>query len=155
MQPINEPITGKEAQGNLATPKQALVQFYYAFNHRDLDVMSRNWDQSDDIAMDNPLGGIKRGWIEIKGVYASIFDGPAEVYVEYYDYTIHETAELFYAVGREQGFLKLKEDKIVLAIRTSRIFKRAGECWKQVHHHGSIEDPLLLERYQSAVLGKR
>jgi hypothetical protein len=27
--------------------------------------------------------------------------------------------------------------------------------WKQVHHHGSIEAPELLARYQSAVLGMR
>ena len=68
-------ITGKEDQGDLSTPYQALVQFYYAL--------------------------------------------------------------------------------IKLAIRTSRIFKRMDNGWKQVHHHGSIEDPQLLEQYQSAVLGKR
>ena len=56
MQPIQEAITGREEQGNLSTPYQALVQFYCAFN-------------SDDIAMDNPLGGIKRGWEEIQPIY--------------------------------------------------------------------------------------
>jgi hypothetical protein len=45
--------------------------------------------------------------------------------------------------------------EIKLAIRTSRIYKRVEDGWKQVHHHGSIEDPQLLEQYQSAVLGKR
>ena len=155
MELIREPITGKETQRDLAGPREALVQFYRAFNHSDLVLMSRNWDQSDDIAMDNPLGGIKRGWKEIKGVYSSIFNGQAEVYVEYYDYTIHETADMFYAVGRERGYFKLKEDKIDLAIRTSRIFRRVNLNWKQVHHHGSIEDPRLLERYQSAVFGNK
>ena len=47
------------------------------------------------------------------------------------------------------------EVEIKLAIRTSRIYKRVDNGWKQVHHHGSIEDPQLLEQYQSAVLGKR
>lgn len=59
MQPVQLPITGKEAQGDLSLPYHALVQFYYAFNNRDVDILSRNWDQSDEIAMDNPLGGIK------------------------------------------------------------------------------------------------
>jgi hypothetical protein len=104
--------------------------------------------------MDNPLGGIKRGWNEISEVYSKIFSGPAEVYVEYYDYTIHESAEMFYAVGRERGYFKLNAEKINLAIRTSRIFKLIGSNWKQVHHHGSIEDPKLLERYQNAVIAK-
>ncbi|MDA8106572.1 MAG: hypothetical protein M0Z71_14495 [Nitrospiraceae bacterium] len=59
-----------------------------AFNSRNMKMMAENWAQSDEIAMDNPLGSIKRGWSEIKAVYESIFNGPAEVHVEYYDYTI-------------------------------------------------------------------
>ena len=152
MHPVNEPITGNEEQGNLSTPFQALAQFYYAFNQRDMDTMSRNWHQSEEIAMDNPLGSIKRGWNEIKEVYDRLFNGPAKVYVEYYDYTIHHSTDVFYAVGRERGYFKLAELKLDLAIRTSRIFKWVGGSWKQVHHHGSIEDPQLLKRYQTAVM---
>jgi len=155
MKLIQEPITGKEEQGQLTTPYQALVQFYCAFNSGNLEMMSENWAQSDQIAMDNPLGGIKRGWNEIKSVYESIFKGPADVYVEYYDYTLHETKEMFYAVGRERGYFRIGEQEIKLAIRTSRIFQKFGSSWKQVHHHGSIEDPKLLERYQSAVIGNK
>lgn len=154
MQPVQEPITGQEKQDDFSKPYQALVQFYYAFNNGDLETMSHNWHQSNEIAMDNPLGGIKRGWEEIGEVYKKIFNGPAEVYVEYYDYTIHQSAEMFYAVGRERGYFKLNSEKIDLAIRTSRIFKLIGGIWKQVHHHGSIEDPELLERYQKIVLIK-
>lgn len=154
MQPEQEPITGNESQGDLTKPYQALVQFYEAFNNGNMETMSQNWHLSNDIAMDNPLGGIKRGWNEISEVYNKIFSGPAEVYVEYYDYTIHESAEMFYAVGRERGYFKLKEEKLDLAIRTSRIFKNIDGTWKQVHHHGSIENPKLLERYQTAVIGK-
>jgi phage gp16-like protein len=47
------------------------------------------------------------------------------------------------------------DQKIKLAIRTSRIFQKIGRSWKQVHHHGSIEDPKLLKQYQSAVMGKK
>ncbi len=46
------------------------------------------------------------------------------------------------------------ETKINLAIRTSRIFKLMNEEWKQVHHHGPIEDPSLLDIYQKAVRGE-
>ena len=155
MKPIQEPITGNEPQGDLSTPQQALVQFYCAFNAGDMNMMSENWLQSDDIAMDNPLGGIKRGWEEIRSVYERIFNGPAKVHVEYFDYTIHETAEMFYAVGRERGYFRLGGEGIMLAIRTSRIFWKVDGRWKQVHHHGSIEDPQMLTRYQSAVLGKK
>jgi hypothetical protein len=155
MQPIQTAITGKEKFEDLSKPYQALAQFYNAFNNRNMTEMSRNWLQSSEIAMDNPLGGIKRGWDEIKLVYEKIFNGPAEVYVEYYDYTIHETSNMFYAVGRERGYFKIGADEITLAIRTSRIFKRVDGIWKQVHHHGSIENPELLLRYQNAVSGKK
>jgi hypothetical protein len=120
-----------------------------------MDMMSNNWAQSEDIALDNPLGGIKRGWTEIQPIYERIFKGQAKVYVEYFDYTIHETAEIFYAVGRERGYFRLGDIEITLAIRTSRIFRKIDSVWKQVHHHGSIEDPNLLGSYQSAVLGKK
>ena len=87
--------------------------------------------------------------------YESIFSGPAKVHVEYFDYTIHDTAEMFYAVGRERGYFRLGGEEVILAIRTSRIFGKVGNRWKQVHHHGSIEDPQMLAQYQSVVLGKK
>lgn len=155
MEPIQAPITGGEGQGELKSPFEALVQFYHAFNHQDMPEMEDNWLQTDEIAMDNPLGGIKRGWSEIRPVYGRIFDGPASVYVEYYDYTIHETPEMFYAVGRERGYFRLGDNEVKLAIRTSRIFRRVGNRWKQVHHHGSIESPELLAQYRSAVMNSQ
>lgn len=155
MHPIQEVITGKESLGDLSSPSQALIQFYCAFNSGNMQMMSENWAQSDDIAMDNPLGGIKRGWDEIRPLYERIFNGQAEVYVEYFDYTIHETTEMFYAVGRERGYFRLGDEEITLAIRTSRIFQKVDGRWRQVHHHGSIEDPQLLATYQSAVVGKK
>jgi ketosteroid isomerase-like protein len=152
MQPVQTPITGSENLGDLKSPLQALAQFYAAFNRRDLQAMSRNWLQSAAVAMDNPLGGITRGWEEIQAVYERIFNGSAKVYVEFYDYTIHTMNDIFYAVGRERGTLQVGEEQVVLAIRTSRVFQRVGETWKQVHHHGSIDVPGLLKRYQSAIL---
>ena len=154
MQPVQEAVTGREDLNGAAFPHQALVQFYRAFNTCDLKMMAENWARSEAVSMDNPLGGIKRGWAEIQTVYERIFNGPAKVYVEFYDYTIHETAETFYAVGRERGYLRRNDDEIPLAIRTSRIFQKTDGRWWQVHHHGSIEDPGLLQRYQKAVLGR-
>lgn len=137
----------------LAAPVRALSEFYDAFNNRDLEKMSENWAQTGETAMDNPLGGIKRGWEEIRAVYERIFNGSAQVYVEFYDYTLHETAELFYAAGRERGEFHAGATVIKLAIRTTRIYKKTGGQWRQVHHHGSIDDPELLARYQKAVRG--
>jgi ketosteroid isomerase-like protein len=145
------PISGKEDPEALTPPLRALSQFYAAFNTRDLGKMAQNWAQVDEIAMDNPLGGIKRGWNDIQNAYKLIFSGPAQVSVEFYDYTLHQSQDIFYVVGRERGEFRLGETVVKLIIRTTRIFRRLGGEWKQVHHHGSIEDPDLLGRYQAAV----
>jgi ketosteroid isomerase-like protein len=150
-QVIQTPITGREEPGELDEPIQALAQFYRAFNGRDLALMAENWEDSEGVAMDNPLGGIKRGWAEIRSVYERIFAGAARVQVAFYDYTLHVIGDVFYAVGRERGTFERGGKKLDLAIRTTRIFRRSGGRWRQVHHHGSIDDPSLLGAYQEAV----
>ena len=145
------PITGNETPSGNKTPQDALIQFYDAFNNGKMDLMSQNWANTSDIAMDNPLGGIMRGWENIGSIYQRIFEGKAKVYVEFYDYTIHETDSFFYTVGRERGQFEIEGQTIQLAIRTSRIFQKINGVWRQVHHHGSIEDPKLLDTYQKMV----
>jgi ketosteroid isomerase-like protein len=153
MNPTTVPITGSETMQKDAKPYTALVEFYRAFNGRDLSLMASNWDNTLESSMSNPLGGVRRGWQEIQDVYAKIFQGPAEVYVEFYDYTIHHAGVMFCAVGRERGRLRINGKEVDLAIRTSRCFRLECGKWKQVHHHGSIDEPALLAEYQTAVFG--
>ena len=148
---IRDPITGREKPGELIEPAQALSQFYRAFNTRDLALMEQNWDTSGEAAMANPLGGIKRGWPEIREVYRRIFEARAKVWVEFHDYTLTTAGDVFWAVGRERGALETEQRSLDLAIRTSRVFRRVNGRWRQVHHHGSIEQPALLDAYQKAV----
>lgn len=151
MKTIQTAITGNENFEDLTNPIQVLAQFYNAFNNQDFELMSQNWLQNEEIAMDNPLGGIKRGWNEIKSVYNRIFRGKAKVYVEFYDYTIVGLDGGFCAIGRERGYVEIGEQKLDLAIRTSRIYKLIDGIYKQIHHHGSIESPQLLKEYQELV----
>ena len=148
-------ITGTEHQQiELSDPKAALFEFYRAFNTQDIVLMENNWNQSDEASMSNPLGGVKRGWDDIRQVYANIFHGKARVYVEFYDYSIHHTGDMFCAVGRERGYFQRGDQKLNLAIRTSRIYRMDNGRWQQIHHHGSMDNPELLASYQHAVLGK-
>lgn len=152
MQP--EVITGMEELTDKHSAMQKLVEFYRAFNQQDMGLMRDNWEHSGEVSMSNPLGGVKRGWQEIESVYERVFNGPAEVYVEYYDYNLHQTDDMFVVVGRERGYFKLGEVNLELAIRTSRIYRQTEAGWRQLHHHGSIDNPELLARYQNAVMGR-
>lgn len=144
-------ITGDEQK--TADPRMnAVIDFYKAFNGREMLLMEQNWSRGDDILMSNPLGGVKKGWGEIGSVYNNIFNGQATVYVEFYDFTIISTEQMFTIVGRERGSFNTADMSIELAIRTSRIFNNINGVWKQTHHHGSIDNPELLQKYQTAVL---
>jgi len=151
---VDTPITGQESLIDQTTPLNALVNFYAAFNSRNIELMEDNWLQTDESSMSNPLGGIKREWRNIRDVYKKIFNGNARVYVEFYDYSIHTTADMFIAVGHERGLLEIGDSKIKLGIRTSRIFKLHNKKWKQIHHHGSMDKPALLNTYQSTLLNQ-
>ncbi len=149
--PIQTPVTGTEC-APADEPFAALAGFYRAFNGRDLALMEQNWDTGEDVSMDNPLGGIRRGWTEIQAVYERIFGAQASVQVEFHDYTLHRIGDVFLAVGRERGRLEWPGGAALdLAIRTSRVFRRVGDSWRQFHHHGSIEIPELLAAYRDAV----
>ena len=149
--PIQTPITGNEHLGDLSQPQQALAQFYHGFNARDLKMIDENFAHSDEIAIDNPLGGIRRGADEPHKMYEAVFKSPADVHVEFWDYTIHRAGDVFWAVGRERGTYHDGDAVKNLNIRTTRIFQMINGRWRQMHHHGSIEEARLLGDYQSAV----
>ena len=151
MKPIQNPITGNEDLGDLSQPQQALAQLYRAFNTRDIKMIDENFAHSDEVAIDNPLGGIRRGADEPHKMYEGVFKSPADVHVEFWDYTIHRAGDVFWAVGRERGTYRDGSDMKTLNIRTSRIFQFINGRWRQMHHHGSIEDAKLLADYQTAV----
>lgn len=154
MKPTQAPVTGRETDSP-TTPLGAVAEFYRAFNARDIELMEQNWESSPAAVMANPVGGIMRGWPAIREVYQSIFTGKALVTVEFFDYTLHEAGDAFWAVGRERGTLQQGgRPDMPLLIRTSRLFRREGQNrWRQMHHHGSIDDPKLLADYQARVRG--
>jgi ketosteroid isomerase-like protein len=114
-------------------------------------MLDENFAHSDEVAIDNPLGGIRRGADEPHKMYEGVFKSPADVHVVFWDYTIHRAGDVFWAVGRERGTYRDGDAVKELNIRTTRIFQLIGGRWRQMHHHGSIADAQLLAEYQSSV----
>lgn len=162
LQPVHHRY-GRDARDRRAAARRPDVEgaraaaecFYHAFNHRSLDVFDAVWAESAHISLDNPLGGIVRGLKDIRALYRQIFEGPARVWVEFHDIVeyIGETTVVF--AGRERGAFERDGRSVPLAIRTTRVFQFFGaeRGWRQVHHHGSIDDPEALARYQRTVRG--
>ena len=146
-----DPITGFEDMRDLTHPRHALTQFYRAFNTQDVVLMRQNWAPTDDISMNHPIGGTKRGWPEIRRVYEKLFDGSARITVEFFNYSVHVSGEIFYAVGRERGRYESPTAIFDLTFRTTRIYRLMEHRWRQVHHHGSCDDPAMLDRFQTTV----
>lgn len=143
----HEPATGDDAF-------DALIAFYRAFNTGDLAALERNWMPGDAPSMNNPIGGIRRGWPSIREGYERLFGGPADVRVEFFDIVRHGGDDWRMFAGRERGECATPETRLALRIRTTRWFMRHEGEWRQLHHHGSIEEPRLLADYQRAIFGK-
>lgn len=145
-------ITGTEAPSGEGA-LDALIGFYRAFNDRDLGGLAANWAEGDMPSMDNPIGGIRRGWQAISEGYSKLFDGPARVRVAFHDFTSQGGDDWHLFVGREKGTCETGDLTLDLRIRTTRWFTRIDGVWRQLHHHGSIDEPALLADYQRAIFG--
>jgi ketosteroid isomerase-like protein len=146
-------VTGREARSGNGDAFDALIEFYGAFNARDLDGLASNWEEGDAPNMDNPMGGIRRGWKSIREGYVKLFGGPAIVQVTFHDFTCQGGDDWRLFVGREIGTCTTPDRQMDVRFRTSRWFTRRSGKWRQLHHHGSIEEAGMLAAYQKTILG--
>jgi hypothetical protein len=147
-------ITGREPAAGDGSALDALIEFYRSFNASDLNALAANWAEGDAPSMDNPIGGIRRGWPAIREGYLKLFGGPAIVRVAFHDFSAQGNNDYHLFVGREKGYCETPADRLELRIRTSRWFVKVHGVWRQLHHHGSIDEPALLADYQRASCGR-
>lgn len=132
----------------------ALESFYFAFNNGNIDVLTRVWIHDPLIRLKNPLGGVLEGIEPVSALYEGIFNGPADVWVEFSEIVAYELADSATVFsGRERGEFARNGVTVDLDIRTTRVFHRVDGMWGQAHHHGSIAEPDLLTTYRNAVNG--
>jgi hypothetical protein len=144
-------IMGAEQKSGDGGPLDALIEFYKAFNAGDLAGLASVWLAGQTPSMDNPIGGIRRGWDAIADGYSKLFNGPAKVNVTFHDFTSQGGGDWHLFVGRERGNCITATERIEIAFRTTRWFVRQNDSWWQLHHHGSVEDPDMLRDYQRLI----
>lgn len=96
-----------------------------------------------------------RGADPIGALYGRIFEGPVYVRVELSDIVAYLSSEMAVFAGRERGTYERDGRVYPLDIRTSRNFLYAPAYggWRQIHHHGWIDDPETLLHYQQTIVG--
>ncbi|ABC94426.1 hypothetical conserved protein (plasmid) [Rhizobium etli CFN 42] len=146
-------ISGKEKRAGDGGPLDALIEFYDAFNSGDMKRLEAVWFDGEAPSMDNPIGGIRRGWASIAEGYTKLFGGAASVNVTFHDFTSKGGEDWHLFVGRERGVCRTPKTRLDLAFRTTRWFVRNDGRWRQLHHHGSVEDPTMLAAYQRLIFG--
>lgn len=143
------------ARPGLAGAHAALETFYFAFNARSLEALGSVWAPDASASLANPVGGLLLGGEPILALYRRLFEGPARIWVELHEITEYADVGAVLFLGRERGEFSSGAATVPLAIRTTRWFRHLGaHGWRQVHHHGSVDDPALLDRYQRAVRGE-
>lgn len=67
----------------------------------------------------------------------------------FHDFTSQGADDWHLFVGRERGVCRTAKETLDVAFRTTRWFVRRDGGWRQLHHHGSVEDPKMLADYQN------
>jgi hypothetical protein len=143
-----------DARGTgLAGARAALETFYCAFHRKSLDLLADVFAPDEHCTVFSPLGGTARGRHAILAVYEALFRGPDAVRIDLSDVIEYSGPDDLLFVGREEGEFVHGPISMPLSIRTSRLFHYFGAeyGWRQIHHHGSIDDATQLAAYQRAV----
>ena len=145
------PISGREAINKAGAPYEVVVEFYKAFNTKDLALMAENWLQTFDTIMALPIGEIKKGWPEIQNFYEKSFKNLADIHLELRDYTLFEELGCCLVIGTERMSLRLATGYVHFDARVTRLFVMDGGRYCQLHQHASIDTPATLSSYSELI----
>jgi hypothetical protein len=133
--------------------RAAIESFYHAYNSKSVEAIAQLIPPDESCTVYNPVGRTAHGHNGVVALYRSILRGPASVWVELTDVTEYGSPDDLLFVGREHGEFSRDGVTAPLSIRTTRLFHYYGAeyGWRQVHHHGSIDDAEQLAAYQRAL----
>lgn len=116
--------------------------FYRAFSALDLAAMEAVWAQDDASSCLHPGWPLCAGWSEVRASWATIFANSGEMRFEIGDERADVRGELGWVVCVERIRSRGPAgDAMVGAVVATNVFRRHGDQWKLVHHHGSPHVP--------------
>lgn len=90
----------------------ALSDFYRAFNTQNIQLMELSWLNSETISMSNPIGGIRKGWNEIKAGYERIFTVQQKYLLSFTTLAFTQVKIYFLLPAGKEGVSKMEKLKL-------------------------------------------
>jgi ketosteroid isomerase-like protein len=119
--------------GAEADVRAANLDFYEAFEARDMDRMSELWEHSERIACTHPGWQTLRGWASVSGSWFALFNNPSPLQFILTNESV--------SVEGDVAWVSVDENVIGEAISGTvaalNLFVFDGERWRLVVHHGS------------------
>ena len=111
--------------------------FYEAFEGQDLDAMSELWSHDDEVACTHPGWTTLHGWGSVAASWFALFqqDRPTQFILT------EERGRVEAAMGWVTVDENLIDGATSQTVAALNLFRRAGDGWRMVCHHGSAVAP--------------
>lgn len=125
-----------------AAVREANHAFYRAFEALDLGAMDAVWAHDETVTCLHPGWPLCAGWAEVRASWATIFANTGSMRFDIADARIDVRGELAWVVCVERIHSTTPSGEALLgAVVATNVFRREGEAWRVVHHHGSQHVP--------------
>ena len=111
--------------------------YYEAFEARDLDAMSDIWRHDDEVVCTHPGWKTLHGWGAVAGSWFALFGGPQQLQFILTDERVHVVDDVAWVTVDEN----LISEQVGATVAAVNVFRRVGERWHMVLHHGSPVAP--------------
>lgn len=125
-----------------AAVRAANLAFYRAFEALDLPAMERVWAHDGSVRCLHPGWPLCAGWADVRASWATIFANTTSMRFEIADEHLDVRDGLAWVVCVERIRTSGPAgEAMVGAVVATNVFRKEGEAWKLVHHHGSPHVP--------------
>lgn len=116
---------------------QTNEDFYRAFEKLDIQQMEAVWAKDYEIQCGHPGWRILRGWAPVMESWRRIFENTPQISFRLTDVTIEVRGEIAWITLYENLSSSLEGQAVAAVILTTNIFRKGGDGWRMIHHHGS------------------
>ena len=117
--------------------KLANLEFYQAFESLDMERMTGVWAQDESVKCVHPGWPILEGWEHVALSWQRIFDNAAAMQFTITGANVVLEGDWAWVTCTE-NLISVVDGRVTEGrVQATNIFKRHGEQWLMVHHHGS------------------